>query len=169
MEEKYGLFNENELNSELKFSLHPLLLHDQLTRSLENLGVSQLDCYYINLPEILLEYVSKDEFLNQLITAFEFLENQVKEGRIKSYGITCWNWGRKLSYSKFYFDFNQIMKSLEDRVGVDHHFKFVQIPLSIGMSENFSEKYTISPSSGGIIFIYIYLLIYRISFFSFST
>ena len=149
IEEIFGAFDKEELNTDLKYSIHPLLLQDQLTRSLENLGVSQLDCYYLTLPEILLESLSKEEFLKKLILAFEFLESQVSEGKIRSYGISCWNWGRKLSYSKFYFDFNEVMQTLEEKIGKNHHFKFVQIPLSIGMPENFTEKYTISPSSGG--------------------
>lgn len=133
----------------MNYCIHPLVLKNQLDTSLQNLGIEQLDCYYLNLPEVLLNSLSKEEFIDELMIAFEFLEDQIKEGSIRHYGITCWNMGRQLSYSPFYFDFNDIMTQLNNRIGPVNHFKFVQLPLSIGMPENFCEKYTRSPLTKG--------------------
>jgi hypothetical protein len=149
-EEKYGEMKQNSNLTELNYCIHPLVLKEQLTQSLENLGIEQLDCYYLNLPEVLLNSLSKEEFMEELMMAFEYLESEVKTGRIRSYGITCWNIGRQLPSSPFYFNFNEIMTTTKDKFGPNHNFRFTQIPLSIGMPENYCEKFTTSPSTNGI-------------------
>lgn len=151
-EEKYGALDEKNLNQTIGYSMHPLVLDDQLEKSLANLNVKTLDCYYINLPEVLLKSLSHEEFIDQLVNAFKFLETRIEANKIKSYGITCWNIGRKLPYSKFHFNFNKIMDQLNIQVGKAHSFRCVQIPLSVGMPENFCEKYCTSPESGGKFF-----------------
>lgn len=137
------------ITQEVNYCIHPLVLHEQISRSLSNLGLSRLDCYYLNLPEVLLPHLSKEQFLETLVMAFTFLETQVEEGRISSYGLTCWNMGRQLTTSPFYFDFNDILSLVVKRIGPAHNLKFIQAPLSIGMPENFCELYATNPTTGG--------------------
>ena len=87
--------------------------------------------------------------MGELLKAFEFLEEMVAENKIRHYGMVCWNVGRKLPYSPFYLDFLGMYREVEKRLGEGHHFRFVQMPLSLGMPENFCEKYVQSSKSEG--------------------
>lgn len=93
--------------------------------------------------------------MNELLLAFEFLEEMVVENKIRNYGMVCWNVGRKLAYSPFYFDFAELYGDVEKRLGPGHNFRFIQAPLSLGMPENFCEKYNKSFQSDGMGFFFV--------------
>src|SRR6185295_8273868 len=69
----------------------PAYLDNQLSRSLENLGLACIDIYYIHNPESQLQAVSRAEFNERIRAAFVFLEEAVAAGRIGLYGTATWN------------------------------------------------------------------------------
>lgn len=131
----------NSINK-LNYSIHPFVLEHQINQSLKNLGVSTLDCYYLNLPEVLLSIKSEEEVIQDILRAFLFLEEKCEQGVIKNYGLTGWNLGRKLPFTKFHFNFERLITEFEKTILLKKsNFKFIQSPVSLGMPEIFCENY----------------------------
>src|SRR5205085_9303896 len=117
----------------------PGYLDNQLSRSLENLGLDCIDVYYIHNPETQLQAVSRAEFNSRIRAAFAFLEEAVAAGRIRCYGTATWNGYRQPPAARDYL-------SLEERVGIgrqvagdDHHCRVVQLPYNLAMPEALTE------------------------------
>ena len=78
--------------------IHPEFLADQLTRSLARLRLQSLDVCLLHNPEYFLmdaherSYGTLDrrrrEFYARLAAAFGFLEEQVRAGRLRAYGVS---------------------------------------------------------------------------------
>jgi len=113
----------------------PAYLEDQLSRSLENLGLSTVDIYYVHNPESQLESVSKDEFGARLRAAFEFLERAAADGRIGCYGTATWNGYRQEPGSPGYLSLSEVTAIAREVAGEDHHFKVIQLPHNLAMPE----------------------------------
>jgi aryl-alcohol dehydrogenase-like predicted oxidoreductase len=117
----------------------PGYLRNQVERSLQNLGLETIDLYYLHNPETQLEEVSKDEFLNRLVRAFEELEHGVKEGKIGSYGTATWNGYRVEPGSRGHLSLESVLKAAERAAGNSrHHFRAIQLPYNLGMPEAFT-------------------------------
>jgi aryl-alcohol dehydrogenase-like predicted oxidoreductase len=71
--------------------LAPEFLREQVSASLDNLGVRSVDLYYVHNPEAHLREASRDEFEGRLRRAFEALEDEVDAGRVGAYGVATWN------------------------------------------------------------------------------
>ena len=69
----------------------PAYLQNQLDQSLKNLSVSTVDVYYIHNPESQLGEISETEFHDRLLRAFERLEQNRSEGKLRYYGVATWN------------------------------------------------------------------------------
>jgi aryl-alcohol dehydrogenase-like predicted oxidoreductase len=61
----------------------PQYLLNQLDCSLRNLDVETIDIYYVHNPETQLGKISRDEFNQRLLQAFETLEGAVAAGKIR--------------------------------------------------------------------------------------
>ncbi len=113
----------------------PGYLANQLERSLSNLGVDCIDVYYLHNPESQLGVVPREEFLLRVRAAFEFLESAVAAGKIRHYGMATWDAFRKEETSPAYLSLGA-MEILADEIAGDaHHFRFVQLPYNLGMTE----------------------------------
>src|SRR5262245_53471 len=117
----------------------PRYLAHQLDQSLRNLQLDCLDIYYIHNPESQLEEVTREEFFRRLRLAFEFLETAVDAGKISAYGTATWNGYRVSPESRGYLSLEEIVQTAEEVAGAGHHFKFVQLPVNIGMIEAFTD------------------------------
>lgn len=113
----------------------PRFLKDQLGRSLKNLGVECVDVYYLHNPETQLSEVSKEEFLNRIREAFTFLESAVEAGEIRYYGVATWNGLRQDGHSRGAMQIAEIAQIAQEIAGGRHHFRFVQLPFNLGMTE----------------------------------
>jgi len=113
----------------------PAYLEDQLSRSLENLGLKTIDIYYVHNPESQLEALSREEFGRRLRAAFEFLEKAANDDRIGSYGTATWNGYRLEPESQGYLSLAEITAIAREVGGEDHHFKVVQLPHNLAMPE----------------------------------
>jgi aryl-alcohol dehydrogenase-like predicted oxidoreductase len=113
----------------------PKFLKNQLGRSLMNLGVECVDIYYLHNPETQLTEVSEDEFLGRVREAFAFLESAVEAGEIQYYGMATWNGFRQDARARDAMQLGEIVQIAQEIAGGLHHFRFVQLPFNLGMTE----------------------------------
>jgi aryl-alcohol dehydrogenase-like predicted oxidoreductase len=113
----------------------PKFLKDQLGRSLRNLGVECIDIYYLHNPETQLSEIPKPEFLNRVREAFEFLESVVEANAIRYYGMATWNGFRQAAQERDAMQLGEIAQIAQEIAGGMHHFRFVQLPFNLQMTE----------------------------------
>jgi aryl-alcohol dehydrogenase-like predicted oxidoreductase len=113
----------------------PKFLKNQIGRSLKNLGVSSIDIYYLHNPETQLSEVPKEVFLERVRDAFTFLESAVDAGEISYYGMATWNGFREDADAPGAMQLAEIAQIAQEIAGGRHHFRFVQLPFNLGMTE----------------------------------
>lgn len=122
----------------LEHCIHPDFLADQLTRSLDRLGLQTVDCYLLHNPEYYLSWakqaklpkaVARAEYLRRIRSAFLHLEGEVSAGRINCYGVSSNTFPRPESHFEFtsLADLWEIAKS----ISAEHHFRLIQFPLNL--------------------------------------
>ncbi len=116
-------------------SLHPRFLCALLDRSLENLRLGAVDLYYLHNPETQLMTVDKPEFERRMRRAFQWLESEVLEGRIACYGTATWIGYRKRRGAKELLSLAALVRLAREVAGSEHHFRAIQLPLSLMMPE----------------------------------
>ncbi|SIQ80652.1 Aldo/keto reductase family protein [Chryseobacterium sp. RU37D] len=78
-----------ELNEHFLFSIAPEFISFQLEQSLKRLKTDYIDCYLLHNPEYYYETnFSKSDLKIILLNSFSLLEQKVKEGKIRYYGIS---------------------------------------------------------------------------------
>jgi aryl-alcohol dehydrogenase-like predicted oxidoreductase len=117
----------------------PAYIAHQLDQSLRNLKLERIDIYYIHNPESQFAEVSRDEFYGRLRAAFEFLETAVADGKISMYGTATWNGYRAPSNSPEALSLERVVETARDLAGDGHHFKVVQLPFNLAMTEAFTD------------------------------
>jgi aryl-alcohol dehydrogenase-like predicted oxidoreductase len=110
--------------------LSPPFLDEQLERSRRNLGLQTIDIYYLHNPEVQLRAIARPLFLQRIRAAFAFLEEAVAAGRIGCYGTATWDGLRGGPLS-----LRELVDAASEVAGDTHHFRFVQLPLNLGMQE----------------------------------
>jgi aryl-alcohol dehydrogenase-like predicted oxidoreductase len=116
----------------------PSYLLNQLDCSLRNLDLESIDIYYVHNPETQLGKITREEFAARLLSAFEALEGAVAAGKIRMYGAATWNGFRNSPTDKDYLALSEIVDCASQAGGKEHHFKVIQLPLNLGMSEALS-------------------------------
>jgi aryl-alcohol dehydrogenase-like predicted oxidoreductase len=106
-----------------------------LDRSQRNTGLQTLDIFYLHNPESQLGYVTPDVFRDRLRSAFRWAEDAVDDGKIRWYGIATWNGLRVAPGDRSYMNLEQVLETAHEAGGNDHHFRFVQLPLNLAMTE----------------------------------
>ena len=118
--------------------MKPSYLLNQLDCSLRNLDLECVDIYYLHNPETQLGKLSREEFSERLLRAFEALEGAVAAGKICVYGTATWNGYRSAVNTRDYLSLAETVDIAIKAAGKDHHFKAVQLPLNLGMTEALS-------------------------------
>lgn len=116
----------------------PRYLADQLERSRANLGVETIDVYYLHNPEMQLQEVDRLTFLGRIRAAFEQLETAVAGGKIRWYGVATWTGFRGEPTAADYLSLAELAEAATAVGGKDHHFRVVQLPYNLGMTEAFT-------------------------------
>lgn len=116
-------------------AIAPDFLLDQLHRSMRNLGVQSIDCFYIHNPEQQLSAVSPSELNARMRLAFAALEACVSRGEIGAYGCATWSGLRLPAGSHGHLSLYELAAIATDVGGKDHHFRIVQLPINLTMSE----------------------------------
>jgi aryl-alcohol dehydrogenase-like predicted oxidoreductase len=110
-------------------------LDHELQQSRENLGLETIDRYYIHNPETQLPALGEEDFYTRLSEAFEAMERAVERNQIRHYGLATWNGFRVPPDHEEYLDLNRIVDRAESVGGTDHHFRAVQLPYNLAMTE----------------------------------
>jgi aryl-alcohol dehydrogenase-like predicted oxidoreductase len=113
----------------------PRFLEDQLARSLRNLELECIDIYYLHNPETQLSEVSRPDFLERVRDAFIFLESACASGKIQFYGMATWNGFRQEAKTRDAMQLAELAQIAADIAGEKHHFRFLQLPFNMGMTE----------------------------------
>ncbi len=129
-----GIFSSNDVVAGCH-CMTPRYLADQLARSRANLGVGTIDVYYLHNPEMQLGEVDRPTFLARMKSAFEFLEGAVSDGRIRLYGTATWNGYRQPPSAQDHLALAELVGLAREIGGVDHHFKVIQLPYNLAMTE----------------------------------
>ena len=116
----------------------PRFLRDQIDRSRANLGLETLDVYYVHNPETQLGEVDRAEFMARMRAAFGALEEAVAAGSIARYGTATWTGYRVDPGDPDYLSLQDLVAAARDVGGADHHFKVIQLPYNLGMTEAFT-------------------------------
>lgn len=116
-------------------SLSATFLAHQIRTSQANLGVRTLDVYYLHNPEQQLDAVQPARFRTIVRRAFTLLEEEVESGNIGCYGCATWNGFRTPPDTRGHLDLAELVAIARDVGGDDHHFRVVQVPVNLGMSE----------------------------------
>jgi aryl-alcohol dehydrogenase-like predicted oxidoreductase len=116
-------------------AMTPAFLIDQLHRSMRNLGVQAIDYFYIHNPEQQLAGISSAEFTTRIRLAFEALESCVSRGLIGCYGCATWSGLRLPAASQGHLSLYELAAIAKEAGGADHHFRIVQLPINLTMSE----------------------------------
>lgn len=113
----------------------PRYLAHQVAQSLRNMGLETLDVYYVHNPETQLQVVSREEFDVRLRAAFEQLERERAEGRLRFYGVATWNGFRAKADTRGHHSLEHMWELAREAGGDDNGFRFVQLPFNLSMPE----------------------------------
>lgn len=113
----------------------PAYLQNQLDQSLRNMGVEDVDVYYIHNPEAQLPHVSEQEFYARLKRAFERLEENRNQGKLAHYGVATWNGFRMPPDSGQHHSLTRMVELAREVAGAGHGFHFIQLPFNVRMPE----------------------------------
>lgn len=113
----------------------PRYLEAMLETSRANLGLDTIDIYYLHNPETQLSAVGRNQFLERIRYAFEFLELKVDEGKISWYGTATWNGYRVAPKDPSYLSLTDLAAIASEVGGPDHHFRVIQLPYNLAMPE----------------------------------
>ncbi len=130
-----GIIMPEELVGGGSHCLSPRYIQHQLDSSLKNLGLSSIDVYYLHNPEQQLDEVSREEFNCRMRAAFELLEQNADIGKIQFYGTATWNGYRLAPMAMGYLSLPDLVSLARSVGGVDHRFRFVQLPINLAMPE----------------------------------
>jgi aryl-alcohol dehydrogenase-like predicted oxidoreductase len=127
--------------------IHPDFLADQLTQSLDRLGLATMDVCLLHNPEYFLSHATRlgnkdsqdfsqlrDQFYARLQLAFAYFEAQVQAGRIRTYGVSSntatapFSEPGATSLSRMV----AAAKAAAKKMGVPtHHFAVLQCPMNL--------------------------------------
>jgi len=119
--------------------INPDFLENQLQRTLNNLQMESLDIYLLHNPEYFLTHTKQKhlmdpvsackEYERRIGQAFCWLEEKVKTGKIKAYGISA----NTFISPADDFEFTSLERVLEiaEAIRPDHNFKVIQFPLNL--------------------------------------
>jgi aryl-alcohol dehydrogenase-like predicted oxidoreductase len=116
-------------------TISPRYLAHQLDRSRANLGLKTIDLYYLHNPEEQLLAVDRATFRRRMHAAFAVLEERAQAGEIAGYGCATWNGFRTAPDHRQHLALAELIALAREVGGTTHHFRSVQLPLSLAMPE----------------------------------
>ncbi|MDS0297955.1 aldo/keto reductase [Halogeometricum sp. S1BR25-6] len=131
----------------------PGFLDAMFDRSLENLRVDAIDCYYVHNPETQLTERSREEVYDQLEAAFETLEERRLAGELGVYGVATWEAFRVPRGHDSYLSLPEVLARAEraaESAGADDcGFAAVQLPFNVRMADAFTVEAHRHPDEEG--------------------
>ena len=132
-----------EFSENCYHSISKSFMKNQLDASLKRLEMKKIDCYLIHNPEYyILDAINKnidkdtrlDEMYNRLYQSFIGLEEEVKNTRISSYGISSNSFSKNHNAEDFlpYEDLLTLADKAALKVGNEtHSFTTIELPLNL--------------------------------------
>lgn len=125
--------------------LSPRYIAFQLELSRQLMGVETLDAFLVDQPEVHIPVIGKEMVNQKLEQIFVVLEQAVKEGRLRYYGISTFNGFRVETDNKLFQSLTS-MQGLAERAAktvlgaetAKHHFALIQMPFNQVMLEGFT-------------------------------
>ena len=116
--------------------LKPSYIEKCIERSRFNLNLDTLDLVYIhNAFESWHQDVSKNKFFDMLSKVFEIYEKFRSRNKIRYYGMATWTCFRVGEENKEYLSLDEVYNIAKSIGGVDHGFRFIQLPYNLAYSE----------------------------------
>jgi aryl-alcohol dehydrogenase-like predicted oxidoreductase len=116
--------------------LKPAYIEKCIERSRFNLKLDTIDLVYIhNAFESWNQDVSKNKFIDMLTKVFEIYEKFRSKNEIKYYGMATWTCFRVGEENKEYLSLDEVYNIAKSIGGVDHGFRFIQLPYNLAYSE----------------------------------
>jgi aryl-alcohol dehydrogenase-like predicted oxidoreductase len=116
----------------------PAYIENQIERSRRNLGLETIDVFYLHNPESQLADISRDVFLQRIRDSFAMLEEQVKAGSLRYYGMATWSAFRLPENSRDCVSLAEVAGLAREQAGDEHHFRFIQLPFNLAMPEAYA-------------------------------
>ncbi len=122
--------------------LAPDYLEDQLDRSLGNLDIETIDCYYVHNPETQLRERSRGDVYDQLEAAFTRLEERAAAGDIRQYGVATWDAFRVPPDHPNALSLPAVIERARNAARAagtaGTHFGAIQLPFNVHMADAFT-------------------------------
>jgi aryl-alcohol dehydrogenase-like predicted oxidoreductase len=116
--------------------LKPAYIEKCIERSRFNLKLDTLDLVYVhNAFESWHQDVSKDKFFEMLSKVFEIYERFRSLNKIRYYGMATWTCFRVSEENKEYLSLAEVYNIAKNIGGIDHGFRFIQLPYNLAYSE----------------------------------
>jgi aryl-alcohol dehydrogenase-like predicted oxidoreductase len=116
--------------------LNPAYIEKCIERSRFNLKLDTLDLIYIhNAFESWNQDVSKNKFFDMLSKVFEVYEKFRSKNKIRYYGMATWTCFRVGEENKEYLSLDEVYNIAKSIGGIDHGFRFIQLPYNLAYSE----------------------------------
>lgn len=110
--------------------ISPEFLEEQLTLSLERLGVQAVDAVLLHNPEYFLKKQAEpEEYYRRIRDAFAHLEAEAQKGRLKYYGISS-NTFPSSEADDDHTSLDRVLR-LAQEVSPDSRFRVIQFPLNL--------------------------------------
>jgi aryl-alcohol dehydrogenase-like predicted oxidoreductase len=122
----------------LEHCIHPEFLAEQLTASLDRMGLDAVDVYLLHNPEYYLGWAARretplrqarKEYHRRMEAAFRHLEGEVKDGRVSYYGVSSNTFPAPADYEEF-TSLDELWRIAQD-ISPDHHFRVIELPLNL--------------------------------------
>ena len=124
-------------------SIEPGVIDHLLDRSLSNLDLDRIDCYYVHNPETQLLDREPAAVYDSLEATFELLERRRAAGDIGCYGLATWEAFRVPPSADQHLSLATLLDRAAraaDAVGVDDHgLQVIQLPFNIEMADAFTQ------------------------------
>lgn len=130
--------------------LHPDFLEHQLAASRENLGLETIDVFYLHNPETQLPLMSEAAFHERMARAIAKCEEFASRGWIRFYGTATWSGYRKQLSEDGGLNLERLLGLAREAGGEEHRFRFVQLPLNLGMCEALSNSFLLGLPEMGV-------------------
>ena len=125
--------------------LAPAYLAWQLEFARSALGLETLDAFLVDQPEIHIRAIGKERANRKLGRAFAVLEQAVKEGKLRQYGISTFDAMRVETDAALFQSIASLQGLAEGAARIvhedpraRHHLRLVQLPFNPAMTEGFT-------------------------------